>query len=1799
MKKDTTRLVIGSLNVCRGLLNFQKAIFDILPKYDLFALQEADAAVVLPILTYHTHFPPLEDTGNPTGEWLFVSKASGWTVLHQTTIKSKSNTCYGQKYVLASPGIPGNMLLLNLHLPTCIDDMNDDAEPLKEILDTLKETLRDVSQFTHCVAAGDFNETDSLALDRSSPTTGGRGRVAALLKSLLFTDAYRALHPSGGHTHTHYATKSTSRLDKIWVRGESLYITGAEVCCPPKKVKTDHSILSTTINVPSRNIVKCATLNTHHIPLAIFSDNKQMKTEFAERVEKFLSSKYKDINDGLLAKKPQQRDDAWQIICTCLTSIAMDVAKLYKPKKKDCSSQLNKTLNDAILLFSGMQGTDQFLSDVGHHEYSAEQRTIIGRLPNYLKPPIHFVVGSARWNDWINELILKRSETAPQKKYPEIKTERDLFSRLRGSAAKQVDSVIDLDGNVTFDPVRVKTITRNNFVELIGVSAVTGNMQHEIIKSTLNEGRKLQEQDLFSDVLDTQSVTLEYEIVDTLKKCSDVIGVGSDNVPDSLFKWAVLNRTDSVLLQLLIVMVQQNFRGIFLKSAKEGSMKCIPKPNQAMGSFGRGITKGNLPGKLPSAILSRRMDRIITEHNLLNENTTHAYLSGREAHDAIRKWLQAWRHAKDEKLPCFNVFYDLAKAFDKISWRMILDGLISIGASLALLTYIKKYLKNNRIRVETTYGYTEWIDMLRGIKQGDPLSAMLFIIAMNLFHKSLELAGDDAKYGLSPFVLHGERHSTDGYSDDLRTIQCSESGILACNALIMSICQHYGIEMNAKKIIAVGRTWDGVSSEEWKGMIPIETLVNGSLLTTNVKAHPPTNFIKHLGIEYNMDMRTLVPHRIESRIDFFGHLITQNHIPTHWAAKAYNAIVVSWIDYKCRYLKWEKDKLDRWDSMILSALCRTMPCNGDPSYASIKTTYNIKVPSEVVMVSRTVTLHKILISDGTEGSTARAECYSKKKPFFGSEFKIAAIGHVFFDGNDHYNSFRSIEKLTPNKTITISRGAVKMNTNKLKLWGASCPANKVKVWTDGSFKVDEDTSEVSAAWAVVLGTDVFYEKWKQLAPCKNDLERHDVVSSVTSVSGKIPIPGKPTRGGRDWDGTFIDVTASFHPEAIALLYALVLFPVTWEIEVVSDSESVIEALMGEMPSVRKHVRKCFHQVIYLIRIAIQIRKSYAANTILTHQRSHTGGNTENAIGNEMADIICNARRIGQGLGVSMLNTDCGDQRVTVTLRRTRVISDLRRAMWTVLQTDHLTNWMSSSHWPMDRIDKPEVKHGRFSRMQQFFPERIDPHVARPIKSVTKLLHNHKYLLPILTGILGNTGLHGGPPPQCGGCPGDMAGQHITQCIMYKQLHMKEVSRLARLYTGMLTFSPSKRPQTSTWLERLYHAVLAQKVGGHRAIQSDGRSRGGGNLWLWLEDGTWVGYMTPQALKDLVRRRASPSFLVPPCKKQVMGSLAKFAQSFVKDLALLLHHYECRRRCQGPAGDICTPHFTRCNTRAHWRPGHNVIDVATDILGATVDVSANAIDLDWKFEHCESLHPVDALFGSFPRGPAPTGTVFFSFLSRRDGKPPACGEIDKLVNRAKFEVNARMIMFMAVNSVLLAHLKTVVNLVTIAFFPPGTISLRPPAVWRHQPRKCQVSSFPFILCIWQGRPYSEAYTIRRYFESKFLELGLRRISRQAHFYQQSYKLLWSGNVHPFPFSDPGTRAQLLYLLSPHDEQQLVQLGLSGKNLKDFICFMQKNIFSFILKSWLPLCPKLITRARRRNTKKASKPKNLLQMGDPGE
>ena len=81
---------------------------------------------------------------------------------------------------------------------------------------------------------------------------------------------------------------------------------------------------------------------------------------------------------------------------------------------------------------------------------------------------------------------------------------------------------------------------------------------------------------------------------------------------------------------------------------------------------------------------------------------------------------------------------DTAKAFDSIDHDWVYHVLKSTGFPLWLRNFVKGSL--HAVKVAPFFGgeLTDWIDTLRGVKQGCPLSPLLFIIAYDplLFHLS-------------------------------------------------------------------------------------------------------------------------------------------------------------------------------------------------------------------------------------------------------------------------------------------------------------------------------------------------------------------------------------------------------------------------------------------------------------------------------------------------------------------------------------------------------------------------------------------------------------------------------------------------------------------------------------------------------------------------------------------------------------------------------------------------------------------------------------------------------------------------------------------------------------------------------------------------------------------------------------------------------------------------------------------------------------------------------------------------------
>ena len=72
-------------------------------------------------------------------------------------------------------------------------------------------------------------------------------------------------------------------------------------------------------------------------------------------------------------------------------------------------------------------------------------------------------------------------------------------------------------------------------------------------------------------------------------------------------------------------------------------------------------------------------------------------------------------------------------------------------------------------------------------------------------------------------------------------------------------------------------------------------------------------------------------------------------------------------------------------------------------------------------------------------------------------------------------------------------------------------------------------------------------------------------------------------------------------------------------------------------------------------------------------------------------------------------------------------------------------------------------------------------------------------------------------------------------------------------------------------------------------------------------------------------------------------------------------------------------------------------------------------------------------------------MFFAFVSKKHGEPPSIPAIQFFLNRARFEAHARIVLFLAVNTVVLDFLHSIPELAVIASFPTHTVHLECPAV----------------------------------------------------------------------------------------------------------------------------------------------------------
>ena len=225
-------------------------------------------------------------------------------------------------------------------------------------------------------------------------------------------------------------------------------------------------------------------------------------------------------------------------------------------------------------------------------------------------------------------------------------------------------------------------------------------------------------------------ITLE-ELHEVLSSSKDSCP-GIDGIPYSVYKefWSILSP------HLLASWNKSIEIGQLSKEQKHSIISLLQKPGKPVGDINnlRPISLSNCDIKLVTKALSRRISKVVN----IFSNTQTAYLKNRRATDNINL-LQAITEICDkEDFGAFVVSLDATKAFDSIDHEFMHKVLQEFGFGDKFLNTLK--MLYNDLSAEVMINGVRFGKFIikKGVKQGDALSCVIFILCMEVLIRNIQ-----------------------------------------------------------------------------------------------------------------------------------------------------------------------------------------------------------------------------------------------------------------------------------------------------------------------------------------------------------------------------------------------------------------------------------------------------------------------------------------------------------------------------------------------------------------------------------------------------------------------------------------------------------------------------------------------------------------------------------------------------------------------------------------------------------------------------------------------------------------------------------------------------------------------------------------------------------------------------------------------------------------------------------------------------------------------------------------------------
>ena len=288
------------------------------------------------------------------------------------------------------------------------------------------------------------------------------------------------------------------------------------------------------------------------------------------------------------------------------------------------------------------------------------------------------------------------------------------------------------------------------------------------------------------------------EVYGALKLAASGKAPGIDGIPMEFYKYATIDTDDStenVLADHITHLFNRVLQEDYLAGGKVSALVPVPKPKGDASNQDdyRGIAVGSALSKLYSMVLLKRLDTW-AERNGIRAKGQAGFRSKRGTADNAFVLNHIIEKYQANKKPVYAAFIDFRKAYDSIDRNLLLSCLESYGLQGNFLNSIKNILNDVTLSVRIGNDISLPFSSKLGVKQGDPLSPLLFGLFIDRIEKCMAdmipTCGVQLGNNLLQVLL---------YADDLVLLAESPFDLQKMLDTLQKFCLHNALTVNNRK----------------------------------------------------------------------------------------------------------------------------------------------------------------------------------------------------------------------------------------------------------------------------------------------------------------------------------------------------------------------------------------------------------------------------------------------------------------------------------------------------------------------------------------------------------------------------------------------------------------------------------------------------------------------------------------------------------------------------------------------------------------------------------------------------------------------------------------------------------------------------------------------------------------------------------------------------------------------------------------------------------------------------------------